>query len=266
MPYGDGNIVNTVAGSAANGLNNLTSVISSLNTFNNATLETYITNNLSTLATTTNKYANGDISDLDTTNSDILNKFSDPTNTTNSAGCTAATFAADSWVPSNSQDTSYSTAVSCKVSSGNTGERVNCDANYATIVAQATCGGCMDATQLLSEQTLVTGVVSGIKSRYSATCAFANILGNAWNNYYSPKFTALGYPQVVATGSQQGVMLRVRNLLPTINDTTVATSAFKSIDDFKSRVNTISTNLATISSLTDPTYGMLAGLNCKLFG
>jgi hypothetical protein len=38
MPYGDGNIVNTVAGSAANGLNNLTSVINSLKTFNNATL------------------------------------------------------------------------------------------------------------------------------------------------------------------------------------------------------------------------------------
>jgi hypothetical protein len=30
MPYGDGNIVNTVAGSAANGINNLTSVINSL--------------------------------------------------------------------------------------------------------------------------------------------------------------------------------------------------------------------------------------------
>jgi hypothetical protein len=38
MPYGDGKIVTTVAGTAANGLNNLTSVISSLKTFNNATL------------------------------------------------------------------------------------------------------------------------------------------------------------------------------------------------------------------------------------
>ncbi len=45
-----------------------------------------------------------------------------------------------------------------------------------------------------------------------------------------------------------------------------ATSVFSSIDAFKLQLNYISGNMSSISSLTDPTYGMLAGLNCKLFG
>lgn len=72
MPFDDGNIVNTVAGVAADGINNLTSVISQLSTFDNVTLESYITGNLTALVNGANAYANGDISDLDTTNNNIL--------------------------------------------------------------------------------------------------------------------------------------------------------------------------------------------------
>jgi hypothetical protein len=146
MPFGDGKIVSTVAGSAANGLNNLTSVISSIASFDNVTLQSYITSNLSALVTAANAYANGDISDLDTTNSNILSGYSDPTNTTNNLNCNSS-FTADSWVPSNSQDTSYSTAVTCKVSSG-TGSLSTCNVNLGP---SGTCKGCMDTTQLLSQ-------------------------------------------------------------------------------------------------------------------
>ncbi len=73
--------------------------------------------------------------DLDTTNYNILRALSDPTNTTLKSGCTSATFAADSWLPSNSQ-----TAISCKVTGG-TGNLANCP----TITA-ATCNGCMDTS------------------------------------------------------------------------------------------------------------------------
>jgi hypothetical protein len=118
MPYGDGKIVTTVAGSAADGLNNLTSVISSLKSFDNATLESYITGNLTALTTAVDSYSNGDISDLDTTNNNILKGFSNYSNTTNNAGCTGFT---DSWVPSNNQSTSYSTAISCMSTSTHTG-------------------------------------------------------------------------------------------------------------------------------------------------
>lgn len=263
MPYGDGIIVNKVAGTAAAGINNLTSVISSLKDFNNATLQSYITGNLTALYSACKSYANGDISDLDTTNNNILAGLSDPTNTTGNAGCNAA-FSSDSWVPSNNQDSSYSTAISCKVSNGNSGALSNCDNTFAT-VGGSTCQGCMDSTQLLTYASSGANLVTKLDSRYTASCAFNALLGNVWDNYYTIKYTNLGFPtaKVQVAGT---VMYRVQQLIPTINDTTVATSVFKSINDFRSVLDTVNTNLAAVNSLTDPTYGMLAGLNCKLFG
>lgn len=106
-----------VAGTAANGLNNLTSVISNLDAYDNVTLEAYITGNLTILVNTVDAYANGDISDLDITNNNILAAFSDPTTSSIYSGCSVA----DSWVPSNNQNASFSTAISCKNTSGHTG-------------------------------------------------------------------------------------------------------------------------------------------------
>lgn len=262
MPYGNGIIVDKVAGTAAAGINNLTSVISSLKTFNNATLQSYITGNLTALYSGCKSYANSDISDLDTTNNNFLAGLSDPTNTTGSTGCNAA-FSSDSWVPSNNQDSSYSTAISCKVSSGSSGALSNCDTNFATV--GSACQGCMDSTQLLTYASSGANLVSKLDSRYTASCAFNALLGNVWTNYYSIKYTNLGFPtaKVQVVGS---VMYRVQQLIPTINDTTSASSVFKSINNFRSVLDTINTNLAAVNSLTDPTYGMLAGLNCKLFG
>lgn len=141
MPFGDGKIVSTVAGSAADGLNNLTNVIDSMKNFNNVTLRSYISGNLTELTTSANKYANGDISDLDYTNNEILRGLSNPSNTTNSANCNSATFSADSWVPSNSQDSSYSTAIYCQVSTG-TGNTGTC----SSTLTGASCKGCMSTT------------------------------------------------------------------------------------------------------------------------
>jgi hypothetical protein len=74
--------------------------------------------------------------DLDTTNNNILRALSDPTNTTLKSGCApTATFAADSWLPSNSQ-----TAISCKVSTG-TGNLATCPTINAV-----NCKGCMDTS------------------------------------------------------------------------------------------------------------------------
>jgi hypothetical protein len=61
-------------------------------------------------------------------------------------------------------------------------------------------------------------------------------------------------------------MERIANVKSQINDTTIPASVFASIDSFRGQLNTVSSSLSGISTLTDPTYGMLAGLNCKLFG
>lgn len=48
MPYGNGDLVSEVAGAnAANGINNLTSLISNMNDFNNDTTNSWINGNLS---------------------------------------------------------------------------------------------------------------------------------------------------------------------------------------------------------------------------
>jgi hypothetical protein len=93
----------------------------------------------------TNAYANGDISDLDTANNNILAGFSNPNNSAIKTGCTGFT---DSWVPSNNQNTSYSTAISCQSNTGTTGQLSNCNANFGP---NGVCQGCMDTTQLLTQ-------------------------------------------------------------------------------------------------------------------
>ena len=228
------------------------------------TLQSYIAGNLSALSNTCNYYANGDISDLDTTNNNILAGLSDPTNSTGNSGCNS-TFTTDSWVPSNAQNSSYSSAVSCKVSTGFSGALSNCDSAYATIGASSACKGCMDTTQLLTHQSSAANLITALNNRYTSGCAFNTLLGNAWTNYFTIKYTNLGFP-TAKTQVVGSVMYRVQQLAPTINDTTNNASVFKSIDNFRTLLDTVNTNLASVNSLTDPTYGMLAGLNCKLFG
>ena len=80
---------------------------------------------MTVLSTQTNNYADGKISDLDSTNNQYLIGLSDPSNSTNSANC-GASFASDSWVPSNSQDTSDSNYINCKVSTGKVGDATTC--------------------------------------------------------------------------------------------------------------------------------------------
>ena len=260
MPFGDGNIVNTVGGSAKDGLNNLTSVITSLSSFNNTLLEGYISSNLSILVSTTNAYANGDISDLDITNNNILAGFSNPSNTTNSASCNGSFV--DSWVPSNSQNSSFSTAIPCQSNSASKGSYSTCDASFAPT---STCKGCMDTTKILTREATAAAVIAAVKGKYGTSCAFATILGNTWTNYFNKKYTTLGYPTVV-TQLTTTVMYRMKQAQDLINITSNSASVFASIDSFKASLTTISNNMNSINTLTDPNYGMLAGLNCKLFG
>jgi hypothetical protein len=59
MPFGDGNIINSVAGSAANGLNNLTSVISGLGSFSANSYVTNLTSSLASVVGVISAYSKG---------------------------------------------------------------------------------------------------------------------------------------------------------------------------------------------------------------
>jgi hypothetical protein len=185
MPFGDGKIISQVGGTAADGLNNLTSVINNMFTFNDTYLLSLITSNMTKLKDEATKYATGQISDLDSTNNQHLSGFSNPSNSTNNANC--AGFSSDSWVPSNSQITSDANYIPCKVSTGNVGDDTTCTSATFTNAPSQTCGGCMDTTKLLSSFTLQIDVVNAAKAKYGLSCNFAPVLGNVWLNYYSEK-------------------------------------------------------------------------------
>ncbi len=197
---------------------------------------------------------------MDSANNAILAGFSNPNNSTNNALCNASFV--DSWVPSNNQNAAYASAVYCQSQSANVGSYSTCDVNLAPT---STCKGCMDTTQILTRHSNAAAVVSAVKGKYGANCAFATLLGNAWTNYFSKKYATLGFPTAV-TQVAGTVMHRVKQAQDIVNVSANSASVFASIDAFKASLNTISANMNSISTLTDPNYGMLAGLNCKLFG
>jgi len=114
----------------------------------------------------------------------------------------------------------------------------------------------MDTFSILGYYTgLSTSPAGDLTSRYS--CAgFSTDLENIWANYYNvmqPIFSAV-HTRAVAAQTQ-------------ITDNATVTGVYKNIYNINSMFGTIKTNLnAAVQTLTDPTYGMLAGLNCKLFG
>lgn len=147
MPFGDGNIINSVAGSAANGLNNLTSVISGLGSYSADSYVTNLTSSLSSVVTLISAYAKGQISDLSLTSDfSILQKIADPTQY---SSCTDSNFAADSWVPSINQWTNYTNVVSCKATNGKSGTG-SASCGSGSLGVSSTCSGCMDTTLIFN--------------------------------------------------------------------------------------------------------------------
>ena len=105
-----------------------------------------------------------------------------------------------------------------------------------------------------------TGLLVDLQLRYLSTCSFATKLNNVWTNYYQVKLNALG-PTVGATASTSGVYPRIKTVesdVSTLNSTVDPALA--------SVFSNINSNLASISSVTDPVFGVLGGTNCTLIG
>lgn len=259
MSFGSGNIVSVVAGNAANGLNNLTSVISGLGSFSPDTYVSQLSGNLSIITSTVTQYSTGQISDLDAAGFAVLSKISDPTQY---SGCSNVNFLADSWVPSNNQLTNVS-YISCKATNGNTGNSVSCGGSVAA--SSASCRGCMDTTLITNSYATQAAFTNDLNTRYSNSCpSFVTDMGNVWTHYYSIKNTALGPTNTKSTGS--GVQYRTLYAQSLIADNTSAAGVYYGLYKIQGVFTSITNNLNSISTLTDPTYGLLAGLNCQVFG
>lgn len=258
---GNGDLISKVAdASATQGLTNLTNVIDSLGSFSPDSYVTDLSGNLTEVVNTIRKYAKGQIPDVSGTNYAILQKVADrsqwPT-------CTSdADFMLDSWVPSNSQDSAYST-IGCQVSSGNVGNELTCPGPTRVAAGNANCKGCMDTTMISTVYATNTTLYSDLLARYTCT-QFPEQIDNLYQHYYSVKNAALG--PTVTTAGVGTVMGRTLDAQAVIVDNTTYAGVYKNLYAIQSLFTDIKTNLNSIAALTDPTYGMLAGLNCKLFG
>lgn len=177
MPFGDGNIVSSIAtGTSLNALNSVKDIFSTMGSFNNTQLQSWISGNLTTFENTINSWVYGQVLDVNESNLIALNNLSNPSLYT---GCSAA-FAADSWVPTNSPNTSISSSyITCKATSGLKGDSSTCDSN----IAGTNCKGCMDASSI----NTITGVdITQLGTKYGAigTCGFTGPMTNVWYNYY----------------------------------------------------------------------------------
>ena len=260
MPFQNGRIIDAVVSdpAAMNTLNNLSSVISLMGSWNNTQSQADITTNLNSFINAVGSWCRGEISDLDSTSFATLQDISNPSSSSWSS-CNAA-FSSDSWVPSNSQNSSFTT-IPCQVSSGNVGDTTTCT-NTLTNTAGNTCAGCMDSTKL---NTIITtgNILTVLNGRYSASCTFNAPMTNIWTKYYNVRNTALGPTDTAGSGS--GVLRRALDAQAAITNT-ASPGLFYSMNQLNAKISSINSSMVAINSLTDPTTGLIAGLNCLLFG
>lgn len=86
---------------------------------------------------------------------------------------------------------------------------------------------------------------------------------NVWTKYYSVKNTALGPTASAGVGS--GVLRRASDAEASIRSTSTP-GLFYSMNLLDTKLTSIKTAMNSISALIDPTTGLVAGLNCLLFG
>jgi hypothetical protein len=96
---------------------------------------------------------------------------------------------------------------------------------------------------------MVAGTVLGRYNNVPGCATFATDLANVWNDYYKIKTLAF---------------TPIKNALTTIE--TDATLLGLSLNGLQSSFVSANNTFSSISSLVDPSYGMIQGLNCKIFG
>jgi hypothetical protein len=186
---------------------------------------------------------------LDIDDAPSISIMSSITKASNYASCTATGFTADSWIPSNSQNPVY---MACQIANGAQATGSACaGANFAS--RGGSCKGCMDITSVLPTTTYANkaAVLTALGNRYSGCTTFNDDLANLWNNYYLPRTNA--YAPINSRAS------------------TATTSVQTFTTCLTGKINTTLTNAITAlnsaaATVTDPQYGLMAGLNCRLIG
>jgi hypothetical protein len=258
MPYDNGDIYEQIATtSGAQQMATLRGIFTSLTTFQLSPYTSSIYTSLNNALTTEDTYALGKLIDItDSSTISVLQVMADYSKGSYT-NCNS-NLPVDSWVPSNSQSSQSTTVIACTATNEQQGTATTCSSGVAST---GSCSGCMDSSQALYRYLNPVNILpTDLSSRYGATCSFNTKLNNVWNNYYKVKLTAIG-PTVGGTSQSTGVYPRTKTVETDVNSlNSTVTPALSSL------FTSINTNMASISSLTDPTYGIFGGLNCSVIG
>lgn len=247
MPTSSGDLISAIGGSSVNAIQNLSGSLTGIQSFNVSYQVSSLQQAMSVLTTVISNYKAGVL--LDITDSSSISILTSISTASSYSSCTATGFSSDSWIPSDSQNPSY---IACRISSGNNATSSSCSGgNFAT--RGGTCNGCMDTTSILNTGTYsnTASVLAALTSRYPGCTTFNNDLSNIWNNYYLVKSNSFSPITSRASTASTSLTAFTDSLTNTIDPTFT---------------NAISSLTSIASSVTDPKYGLVAGLNCQLFG
>lgn len=253
---GSGDIMSAIAPGNAATLTDLKSSFTDTSAFNSSSQVTAINTAQSTLDGILSNFLNGNTPDI--TDASAIATLVYVSNPTNFNPCTAIN--ADSWVVSNG-NTSY---VSCQISGGtltsfNTPAATPCNTRALITGNNIRCRGCIDSTSIfnnlyasaVSRGDFKTDLDAKYNTAVNTNCApFTAFYGNIWDNYYITKIPAIKTFSTRWTTASTAIDL-VETNLGTINTT---------------MSNVITSLNSTVDSVIDPTYGLIAGLNCLLIG
>lgn len=251
LPGGGGAILNQF-GSVTSGINTQIGNVQGVM----ANISTYSTYDLAPLATATasvttliGDYAAGRRNDI-TYNPACLTWFQKVANRSYPATC-AAPYTTDSLIPS---DSALSTgSIPCA-----TGATAIANASCTNFGATGTCAtGCIDMENVMSSAAGSAATFTGyFTSRYAADACTTTISGEfttVYNNWYAIRTNAAnGIPSVATRWSP--IATKFGNVQTQMASAKTAMAS------------TYTTLNGSISNLVDPTYGMVAGVNCLLIG
>lgn len=143
--------------------------------------------------------------------------------------------------------------MSCKVS-GNSAGNTECSGNFNP--KGGSCFGCLDVASIFASSANGAAVTTSINGRYgnNAGCAtFASNMGNIWTNFYNPKQQAIGSSFLNA------------GVYSSVNSLNIATFQ-GNLATLDGALTGVSPTINSLNTLLDTKYGMLGGLNCRLFG
>jgi hypothetical protein len=244
LPTSSGDLVTAFGGNAVNAITNLSNTLTTMNSFNITYKTSMILSAMTQVTSYITDYKTGVI--LDITDTASITILTDLSKSSSYSSCTATGFTSDSWIPSNNENPVY---ISCQISSGNQASSSSCSGVVSS--RSGSCYGCMDTTSTLNGYSSKATLLSDLGTRYPGCSTFNSDLSNTWNNYYSIKKSAYAPVNSRASTANTNVNTFTTDLTGTLNTT---------FSNAQSSLSSVS------STVTDPQYGLIAGLNCKLIG